>query len=105
MNAYNRSGRPPILVRKVVMRGGKRRGGIYYQNGEPAREITQGERYKAKVNGAHRDVVAGPNQIMYLLEDREDPIKEETDPRVRATLADARVVGFDLTSGAYRHPR
>ena len=110
---YLKRNRSPILVRKIVTREGEKlgRGGIYYQNGDPAPEIREGGRYKAKLGGEPRDVVAGPRQIMYLLEDvgdtriRENSTEDMEEPRVRATLAQTRATGFDLAKGTYRYPK
>jgi len=104
------SDRTPILVRKVLMHEGKRRGGIYYQNGNPARQVTQGELYRAKINGTYVDVIAGPNQILYDLKVARElgiytpQFEDIQDPRVRATEADVKAIGFDQNKGNYRYP-
>lgn len=101
MDTCYRNNRSPILVRKVLTGGGRKvRGGIYDEYGIPIKEIVPGERYRARIQGKFVRVVAQPNQTMHL-ELQEDPLKEESDPRVRATLADARAAGFDLTRGDY----
>ena len=93
---YRGSDSLPIQVRKVMTHEGKRRGGIYDENGLPVSEIIPGERYRAKLNRRLVPVIAGLNQVMY-------PVEPDTeDPRVRATEADARAVGFDLTTGTYK---
>ena len=102
MDICYRNDRSPILVRKVMTPEGKRRGGIYDQNNSPVSKIVQGELYKAKLNGTHRDVVAGPNEIMYLL-DEKDPIEDVEDPRTRAVRAMLKDVGFDMGSGTYHY--
>jgi hypothetical protein len=96
---YSRVDRQPILVRKVMTATGKRRGGIYDENGNPVDEIIPGELYRARLDRKLMPVVARHNQVMYPIE------PDIEDPRVRATEAEAKTVGFDLSGGTYHYPR
>ena len=94
---YRGNDRPQIQVRKVMTPAGKRRGGIYDENGHPVHEIILGGLYTARLNRKFVPVFAGPNQIMYPVE------RDIDDPRTRATEAEARAVCFDLAKGTYIH--